>query len=139
MEDLTPALDPSLTEEELVGDLLPVALEIGGNIRENRGERPYPQCAVAWDRDVVLATPDCGRESEMASRLASRLVPELREGTGKLRAGKIARQSQAGMTSSRTTCRRMSDGRSASSKWQRTASCSAVRSSSSVSACVKIE
>src|SRR6266852_1141963 len=75
----------------------------------------------------------------MAAGLASDFLTATPEQLDQLRSANIARQLQAGLTSSLTKCRRMRLGLSFSSKWQRTASRTFFLSSSSVSASVQME
>src|SRR5258708_36470468 len=75
----------------------------------------------------------------MAAGLASDFPTATPEELDQLRSANIARQLQAGMTSSLTKCRRVRLGLPFSSKWQRTASCTFFLSSSSVSASVQME
>lgn len=76
-----------------------------------RGDRPAsdPECGVAWNGDVVLATFD-GGQSEMATGLAGDPVPEIGEGRREIVTGDVPRKPQALMTSSRTKWSRMTFG-----------------------------
>jgi hypothetical protein len=120
-------------------ELVSVDLEVSGDIGEDRRERAHFQGSVARDGHMVLEASGCRGKADMASGLACRLVAIPAEPRRELVAGEVPRKRQAGMTSSRTTWRRISDGRSISSKWQRTASRTAARSSARLSACVCIE
>jgi hypothetical protein len=64
----------------------PVAadLEMHGNVRENRGERPRPELGVIGDGDVVL-TPLVGGEANVAAGLARGGETEGLERTSKVR------------------------------------------------------
>jgi hypothetical protein len=66
-------------------------------------------------RGVVLTVP-LRRQADMTARLTGRLVVEFRQGLRETAAGQITRQSHAAKTSSRTKCKRITFGRSASSK-----------------------
>lgn len=83
---------------------------------------------------MMLSALGGGGQAEVAARLAVDLVAVAPEEGGELSAGEVTGELQAGMTSSFTRWRRMSLGRSASSKWQRTASWTIALSSSRVSA-----
>ena len=93
---------------------------------------------MLWNRNVVSALSSRSSQPQVASCLSSLLVTELAELVGKIIAAQVAGQLHTAMISSRTKWSRMSLGRSPSSKWHSVASRTAERSSSRLSASVKI-
>src|SRR5919106_424631 len=130
--------DGLLAAEEQSGQPGAGQIVVSSHVRKNSGERSDADGIVVGNRDVVLAVP-LGRQANMATGLTGDLVAEFAQSPGEVASGQIPRQSHAAKTSSRTKCRRITFGRSASSKWQRTASRTASRSASTSSASVKIE
>ena len=93
---------------------------------------------MLWNRNVVSALSSRSSQPQVVSCLSSLLVTELAELVGKIIAAQVAGQLHTAMISSRTKWSRMSLGRSPSSKWHSVASRTAERSSSRLSASVKI-
>ena len=106
-----------LSPKQPLDQLLSAQGEVLGHVAEETGQRPDPECGVAWNGDVVLATFD-GGQSEMATGLAGDPVPEIGEGRREIVTGDVPRKPQALMTSSRTKWSRMTLGTLPSSKWQ---------------------
>ena len=127
---------PTLSTEELFGQLGSGRLEVGGYVGEDCAERTESKWLVARNCDVVLGALHARREPHMAACLTGDLVAVATKKGGELCAREISRQPQAGMTTSRTRCRRMIRGPAPSSKWQRTASRTMSFKASKVSAWV---
>ena len=95
--------------------LIPGHVSVSGDLCNHGCQGTYSQGIVSWDGHVVLSA--CrGRESQVAARLARYHVSESAERAGQRVPRYVARQPHAAMISSRTKCRRMTDGRWASSK-----------------------
>jgi hypothetical protein len=87
---------------------------------------------MSRDGDVMFRAFDSGSQAKVTAGLARDFVAVTPKQSRQMMAAEVTRQSQAGMNSSLTKCRRMRLGLSFSSEWQRTASCTFFFSSSSV-------
>lgn len=99
----------------LMQEFISVNFSMSRNIRKNRRRRSHPQRIASGNRDVMLSRRSSG-EPDMAIRLPTDPITKTSEQFRSLQTEKISRQPHAAMTSSRTKCKRITLGRSASSK-----------------------
>ncbi len=125
--------------EEFINELIAGDFQMAGNVGENLGERTDFERSVRRNGDVVLRLFASRGKPHVTARLPSHLIAEAKQCPGEFRAADITGHLQAGMTSSFTRWRRIMLGFSASAKWHATASRSMDLSSSSESACEKME
>ena len=129
-------MDSCLPRKQVFGQRRTIDFKVASDIRENGAQCSNLERIMSRNGDVVFRTLDSGCKAQVAAGLPGDFVAVMAKQPGQLQTAKVTRQLHAEITSSLTKCRRMTLGRSFSSKWQRTASRTFFLSSSSVSASV---
>src|SRR6266567_1663767 len=122
-----------LTEQDL-DEFIARNFQISSQIVQNLRQSSNAKLAVSRYGDMVLRAFGSGSHPHMASCLPRQFVSKASECPDKVVTAYVTRNLQAGMTSSFTIWRRITLGLLLSSKWQETASRTAVFNSSRESA-----
>ena len=101
MKGLNGSHSTSVIVEQALNQLVAADLEMHGDVRENRGERPYAERGVIGNGNVVLA-PLVRGEANMAAGLARSGLTEGLQRASKVRPRQTAWQPHTAMSSSRT-------------------------------------
>lgn len=104
------------TIEQRCEEFVSTDLEVGCDLRENRAERAHAEHAMARNGDVALFATSVRGESYVTTGATADGVAVPRQQHREPFAREVAREPQAAMISSLTICRRMTCGRSLSSK-----------------------
>ena len=96
--------------EELVDEILDRKLQIARNGSKDASERPDTKIVEIGYGDVVLDPAGGRHQSHVATGLSPDLVAEAPQTAGEVAPRDVAGNLQAGRTSSRTQCSRMTRG-----------------------------
>lgn len=135
----SPPKTASLFSEKVVNDFVARKTEMFSRVSHDSGKRTDLQRTVQRHGEMV-DTAALSRDPQVAACLPGWFITEMTQRFGEIGSGNIAWKAHvggagstpghAGITSSRTKCRRMTGGALPSSKWQRTASRMFARSDS---------
>jgi hypothetical protein len=105
-----------LAFEELAMKFLPIQLQVLSDIGKDCAQGANFKLFVDGNREVMFHARNDGTQTDVAPGLPQDFVPETFQKAGEIITAKISRKLQAGITSSLTQCKRITEGLDSPSK-----------------------